>query len=249
MDEGIILDIEEVHEQLNGNKFYAHVIKTPLYDLTGELKGILGFFWDITESKKAEEELIRAKNKAEISEQMKSAFLAQMSHEIRSPLYRILGYVSLIKDYVENPMDHDSQEALDYFESIDLSSKRLIRTIDSILNMSEIQTKSYNAKFSLVDMYEVLNNLYREYLIQAAVKNLNFELTVLSKNTRIYCDEYSVTQIFANLMVFCAVFPKSPVSFHTFSTSLSEIPELFAIAFTTRGRHCDAFCNQISWRT
>ena len=195
-----IIDNDETHEQLNGKKQYVHVIKSPLYDLKGKLKGILGFFWDITESKKAEEELIRAKNKAEISEQMKSAFLAQMSHEIRSPLYRILGYVSLIKDYVENPQDHDAKEALDYFDSIDLSSKRLIRTIDSILNMSEIQTNSYMAAFNNIDMYEILNNLYREYLVQAAAKNLNFELTALTENTFIYCDEYSVTQIFANLI-------------------------------------------------
>ena len=200
IDSGQIFDGIESHETQDGKSFYAHIIKTPLYNLAGEIIGILGIFWDITEAKLAQEELIKAKNKAEISEQLKSAFLAQMSHEIRSPLYRILGYISLLKDYIKSCKSTDNEEVMEFFGSIDLSSKRLIRTIDSILNMSEIQTNSYSPTFQEINLFELLRGLRKEYLEQAKEKKLDLKLSALTDQTFVSCDEYSVTQIFANLI-------------------------------------------------
>lgn len=161
---------------------------------------VFSILHDITERIKAEQDLLEAKNKAEVSEELKSAFLAQMSHEIRSPLYRILGYVSLIKDFINTSKIKTDEEIKDYFGSIDLSSSRLTRTIDSILNMSELQTQSYHSSFAMVNLYDLIKRLYKEYQIQAELKNINFNFVCKTKNSIVYCDEYSVTQILANLI-------------------------------------------------
>jgi PAS domain S-box-containing protein len=161
---------------------------------------IFSIIHDITERIKAEQALLEAKNKAEVSEELKSAFLAQMSHEIRSPLYRILGYVSLIKDFINSSKIKTDEEIKDYFGSIDLSSSRLTRTIDSILNMSELQTQSYHSSFGNVNLYDLIKRLYKEYQVQADLKNIHFNFVCRTKNSVVYCDEYSVTQILANLI-------------------------------------------------
>jgi signal transduction histidine kinase len=82
---------------------------------------------DITELKETEEKLILTLKNAEESEKIKSFFLAQISHEIRSPLTAIMGYNSLIKEDIVGKIDKDLSYA---FDAIDYSSKRLRRTID-----------------------------------------------------------------------------------------------------------------------
>lgn len=173
---------------------------TPLKDNDGKISHYIAIKQDVTERKKFEVELMQAKEKAEISEELKSAFLAQMSHEIRSPLYRILGYISLIKEEFDNSEIRNISEIAEYFSSIDLSSRRLTKTIDSILNMSELQTQSYQPSLSRVNMCDLMEQLKKEHAQQAGLKNLNLYITAKTKNTIIICDEYSVTQIFANLI-------------------------------------------------
>lgn len=158
------------------------------------------FVRDISDRKKFEAELIKAKEKAEISDKMKTAFLTQMSHEIRTPLQKILGFVSLIKDYIEYSLQNIEPEINEYFIMINLSSKRLIRTIDAILNMSEIQTNSYKPIFGERDLYLILFNLYQEFKPEASIKKLDFDFIALTNDTSLWIDEYSIIKIFENLI-------------------------------------------------
>ncbi|WP_081489466.1 PAS domain-containing sensor histidine kinase [Melioribacter roseus] len=158
------------------------------------------FARDISDRKKYEIELIKAKEKAEHSEKLKSAFLAQMSHEIRSPLHRILGYVSILKDFIAENLPEKTNQTDEYFHGVELASNRLIRTIDSILNMSELQTRSYEPVFKKFDLNDRLILLYNEYHNFARVKNLEFKLERKTKETQITGDDYSIVQIFANLI-------------------------------------------------
>jgi len=159
---------------------------------------IFGVIQDITDKKKLIEELIEAKEKAITSEKIKTNFLAQMSHEIRTPINIIMGNLSLIKEELCKNTD---DEICELFDGIELANKRIMRTIDLILNVSELQTKSYEPIFREVDLGKnILPSLYEEHKLLAEKKNLEFIFNNKIKDSKIIADEYSVTQIFANLI-------------------------------------------------
>ncbi|MBU1098841.1 MAG: hypothetical protein KKA84_00440 [Bacteroidetes bacterium] len=134
----------------------------------------------------------------EKADRLKSEFLAQMSHEIRSPINVILSFSNLIRSELE---DKVSVELVESFNSISIAGSRIIRTIDLILNMSEIQTGTYDFKPRNIDLHnDILQSLHDEFSQHAKSKNIKLILTKEIDNSIIYGDEYTITQIFANLI-------------------------------------------------
>lgn len=153
---------------------------------------------DILERERTRQELMRAKEMAESSSRLKSEFLAQISHEIRTPLNTILSFASLLRYELEELLSEDLKDG---FKIISNGGKRLIRTIDLILNMSEINTGSYDLQFSKFDLVrDILENLLLEFSSSAQVKGLKFTLRNDSAAALITADAYTVTQIFLNLI-------------------------------------------------
>lgn len=164
----------------------------------GEVKGFQGIIRDITEKKKAEREIIFAKEEAEKADRIKTEFLAQMSHEIRTPINTILSFSSLISDELHEIISPQSQE---YFSILDRAGIRIIRTIDLILNMSELQSGSYKYVLSDIDLAAILYDLYAEYKSHASDKKLDLKLNISDdQNLLVKGDEYSITQIISNLI-------------------------------------------------
>jgi signal transduction histidine kinase len=153
---------------------------------------------DITERMKTAQSLIEAKEKAEQSDKLKSEFLAGMSHEIRTPINTILNFISLIRDELG---ENTSEDIRSSFEMIDSGSRRLIRTIDSILNMSQLQSGSYDIRretFSVFD--DILLQLVREFTRPAQEKGLDFSITNKADYSLVYADKYTISQLFINLI-------------------------------------------------
>ncbi len=194
----------ETHEQVftdpEGDMKWQQWTNLAFYDNDGNIMNYLAIGIDITDRILYESQIMAAKENAERSEKLKSAFLAQMSHEIRSPLYGILSYISLIKDYIDGPKVESVEEIQNYFSAINVSTNRLIRTIDLILNMSEIQTKSYSPNFGTINLKRILDSIFSEYELKAAGKNLNFNISYETDHLDLFADEYSFTQIFVNLI-------------------------------------------------
>lgn len=153
---------------------------------------------DITELKLTEQDLKEALVKAEESKKMKEFFLAQISHEIRSPLNVIVGYSDLLSEELK---DSERADLVSILKSVKNNSKRLYRTFDLLLNMSQIHTGRYDARFEKVNIHALLNTIYAEYNSLAEEKGLSLVLTNSSKeDVVVYCDHYSIAQVFVNLI-------------------------------------------------
>ncbi|MFA8341789.1 MAG: ATP-binding protein [Rhodothermaceae bacterium] len=158
---------------------------------------IEGTFEDITQSVLAENALIMAKQKAEHSEKIKTEFLAQMSHEIRTPVNVILSFSQLLKEEIQESV---SEEHKEFFQGMDKAGRRIIRTIDLLLNVSELQTGGYDYKPKKLDLLEdIMKPLVIEYKSLAKENHLELKLEC-EPEIFLLGDEYTVTQIFANLV-------------------------------------------------
>ncbi|MGE5352826.1 MAG: PAS domain S-box protein [Acidobacteriota bacterium] len=198
--EGNLRNVESRFQRSNGEEFPVEFSLGLVCDSSGRPISFTTVARDITGRKQAEEELLLAKEKAEKSDKLKSEFLAQMSHEIRSPINSILSFSSLLEEELDGQMPEDLETS---FSIIRNAGKRIIRTVDLILNMSEIQTGSYELlpkKFDL--MKDILEKLHMEFSHQAMEKGI--ELTLENRtgkdDVRVFADEYTVGQIFNNLV-------------------------------------------------
>lgn len=151
---------------------------------------------DITEVKEFEKELIKAKEKAEENERLKTAFLQNMSHEIRTPLNGILGFSKLLEN------EHLTKEELkEYTALIQKSGKRLLETINNILDISKIETRQVQIVNKHFSLNELLEDLYSIFENDAIEKNLNLKQNINpSQDIILYSDELKLNQILTNLI-------------------------------------------------
>ena len=149
--------------------------------------------------KKTEKKLLLAKETAENASKLKTEFLAQMSHEIRTPVNTILSFSALIKSSLINSIDGDLKSC---FSSIENGGKRLIRTIDLIIKMAEVQSGAIEIDKKIVELYsDILLPVVDEFKVLAKEKNLKIIIEKkLDKTCECNLDLHSMKQIIVNLL-------------------------------------------------
>lgn len=150
---------------------------------------------DITDLKRTERELKIALEKADESRRLKEYFLSQISHEIRSPLNIIIGYADLFVH--DKGLDEEKKHA--YLAMIN-NSKRLYRTFDLLINMSQIQTHQYQPRFENVDLNTILKTIKNEFESHAEEKKIKFIINSKVEDAVVTADHYSVTQALIQLV-------------------------------------------------
>lgn len=129
-------DVTEAQSEVVVGERCLDVRISPLLDPSGFLTGRLIVWRDITERKRAEQELQNAKEIAEAANHAKSVFLATMSHELRTPLTSVLGYTELLQ---EKAKMLGYTDFLPHLEKIRESAKCLSALINDVLDLSKIE--------------------------------------------------------------------------------------------------------------
>jgi PAS domain S-box-containing protein len=114
-------------------------------------------------------ELILAKEKAEESDRLKSAFLTNMSHEIRTPMNGILGFAELLK---EPNLTIDEQQ--EYIQTMQISGARMLNTINSIVDISKIESGLIGIDIKETNLNEKIEFTYKFFKQEVVIKGLAF---------------------------------------------------------------------------
>jgi len=187
-----IQNLETKEIDKNGNeKYFINNVVGVIEN--GYLIGNWGTQLDITERKKFERELIEAKEKAEELSNIKSNFLSNMSHELRTPLHGIMGFAQLLRE----TLDGENGEMADV---IFKSGKRLMETLNLILNFSKAEAEKISINKKTVRIERLISEVYNLFEINAKQKGLQFEKTVKPKNLAIETDEKLLIDILNNIV-------------------------------------------------
>lgn len=183
MSSGKLYEIEEIG--FEGKTFITK--KHPLYNSNNEVIGLLGISLDISDRKRMEENLIKAKEEAVAASRAKTIFLGNMSHDIRTPLNGILGFAQIL-ELTENDPERKKNLHL-----IRVSAKSLLKLLNEIIDIAYVENGT-PIKWEKVDLRAIISQI--QDLLQADViqKNLQFIVniddnvpaTILSDKIRIH---------------------------------------------------------------
>ncbi len=158
---------------------------------------IIGASWDITEKKQAEQELRKAMEKAQESNRLKSSFLSNLSHEVRTPMSGIMGFAHLLK----NP-DLDPESRENYISIITTSGRRMLDTINQLMDISKIEAGVSTLKYSRTNINEDIAYVYNFFKPDAGEKGIRFYCkTGMSDNEAFFItDREKLQAILVNLV-------------------------------------------------
>lgn len=169
--------------------------KTPLKDKQGKIVGILGISFDITEQKRLEKALIEAKETAESANQLKSEFIRNMEHDIRTPFSGILGMAKILDAIETDPVKKQM------ISDIAVCAQELLNYSCSILDFSKIEAgilPVLSKKFYLKDLIDSLLNIE---LPAAKTKGLEFSVSMAPDvPSCVIGDDYRLKRILINLL-------------------------------------------------
>jgi len=163
-------------------------------DKNGKIIKTYGVNQDITKRKSIENELIKAKERAEESSRLKSSFLANMSHELRTPMVGILGYA----EFLTNELQDSNLRQMS--NTILQSGTRLMKTLDSILNLSRIEASKQDINNSPVNLTDIIREVTQLY--KPVIKNKKIYLKYIfpDKEVHFNSDKDLLFKIFNNLI-------------------------------------------------
>ena len=151
---------------------------------------------DRTRERKTQESLTEALHMANAASDAKSAFLSSVSHDIRTPMNAIIGFLALMKEEADNPA-----VVREYIQRIDTASQHLLGLINDVLDMSRIESGSATLSISEMNLADVISEINAIIRPQARAKNQTFDIFVPPlSHEQLLGDKMRINQILINLL-------------------------------------------------
>ena len=172
-------------------------------DKKGNVIRYTGIAFNNTKWEKMAQELKEMKDKAELSDRLKSAFLANMSHEIRTPLNAIVGFSELLVD------SDDPDEKKEYWHIIESNNDLLLRLINDILDLSKIESGIIDRKRERFNLTQLCNELY--VMMRSKIPNADVELVQDNPCSEcwIFLDSNRLKQVWMNFLTNAVKYTRS----------------------------------------
>ncbi|MGZ0656105.1 hybrid sensor histidine kinase/response regulator [Coraliomargarita sp. W4R72] len=154
---------------------------------------LIGTVKDVSEQYHRSLELIEAKEAAEAANRAKTAFLANMSHDIRTPLTAISGYAELAAQQL-------GEEHVELANEMRNACSHLLRTLDSVLRFARLEGRSTELDLQRVDLREEAQHIYDLYQPFAQKKNILLEFVDTKEATDVTADLAALNRILGNLL-------------------------------------------------
>ena len=178
----------------DGTYTWTHVnLLVKKYAPQNRIIEIISINYDITELKRTEEMLVKARDKAEASDRLKSAFLANMSHEIRTPLNAIVGFSSLLTS-TENAAEKELYNSL-----IGHNNKLLLNLINDVIDLSKIESGYLELRPDWVNLTELLDESVAEYAHQVP-SGVELLTNYPAHDSLVELDKLRIKQILSNFL-------------------------------------------------
>ncbi len=166
----------------DGGRVVVEVSFTPLYSPEKEIIGGLEIFRDVSESVELEEQ--------------KARFFSSLSHELKTPLANMQGYLELILAKDAGPLNEVQEE---FLKTVYEQEQKLSAIIEDLLDMGHFESTDFSYEKNLLDLSEVLNNVARSFYAMALKKGLDFKYD-LAPGLTLLGDRERLTQAFNNLL-------------------------------------------------
>lgn len=166
----------------------------PSYD-KGEFKGYFSFSYNISMTKKREEEIVEARRIAEEASETKETFLSVMSHEIRTPLNSVIGLSNLLLNRAPR------EDQLEIVRTLKNSGDNLMYLVNNILDFNKLRAGKIEAEHVTFSLNEQLNQLQFSYQPIASEKDIDFQIVIASDiPSQLIGDSMRLRQILDNLL-------------------------------------------------
>lgn len=181
-----------------GEVLWLHQRGEPVFDDKGRVAAVKGSSVDVTRLKRAQEQLVMAKEEAEYANRAKSEFLANMSHELRTPLNAVIGFGSLLSQEVFGT--HAEPRYKEYAEDICNSGQHLLDLINDILDVSRIEAGSIDLDDEKVSVHDINEASIKLVAPRADKNRIKITTTVEPADLELMADMRRIKQILINLL-------------------------------------------------
>ena len=160
------------YETAAGSVRISDFVIAPLFGDDGKVEYLIPSGFDITARKEFEDQMVRARVEAEIANRAKSAFLTHMSHELRSPLGIILGFIDLAIE------EKDEVEKRRHLETIKRNAQQLLALVDEVLDLGKIESGKISIDIEDVQLDRLIDELSTSLQIKARERGIGLSFDV-----------------------------------------------------------------------